>query len=32
MRSITRLPGIDDDWLRRVYDENAVTLFGFGAA
>ncbi len=27
MRSITRLPGIDDAWLRSVFYENAVTLF-----
>ncbi len=28
MRSITELPGVDDDWLRGVFYENAVTLFG----
>ncbi len=36
MRSITRLPGVDDDWLRAVFYENAVTLFdrspGIGCA
>jgi uncharacterized protein len=28
MRSITRLPGVDDDWLRAVFYQNAATLFG----
>lgn len=28
MRSLTRLPGVDDDWLRAVFYENAATLFG----
>jgi uncharacterized protein len=27
MRSITRLPGIDDDWLRGVFYQNAAALF-----
>ena len=27
MRSIIRLPGIDDGWLRGVFYENAVALF-----
>lgn len=27
MRSITQLPGIDDDWLRAVFYQNAATLF-----
>lgn len=27
MRSITRLPGIDDDWLRGVFYENAAAMF-----
>jgi predicted TIM-barrel fold metal-dependent hydrolase len=27
MRSITRLPGIDDAWLRKVFYDNAATLF-----
>jgi predicted TIM-barrel fold metal-dependent hydrolase len=27
MRSITRVPGIDDGWLRRVFYENAAALF-----
>jgi hypothetical protein len=27
MRSLTRLPGIDDAWLRGVFYENAATLF-----
>jgi uncharacterized protein len=27
LRSITRLPGIDDDWLRKVFYENAAALF-----
>jgi predicted TIM-barrel fold metal-dependent hydrolase len=27
MRSITQLPGIDDDWLRGVFYENAAALF-----
>jgi hypothetical protein len=25
--SITRLPGIDDDWLRKVFYQNAAALF-----
>jgi predicted TIM-barrel fold metal-dependent hydrolase len=28
MRSLTRLPGIDDAWLRGVFYENAAALFG----
>jgi uncharacterized protein len=27
MRAITRLPGIDDNWLRAVFHDNAATLF-----
>ena len=27
MRAITRLPDIDDDWLRKVFYENAAALF-----
>ena len=27
MRSITRVPGIDDEWLRKVFYENAAALF-----
>jgi hypothetical protein len=27
MRSITRLPGVDDNWLRSVFYENAAALF-----
>jgi predicted TIM-barrel fold metal-dependent hydrolase len=27
MRSITRVPGIDDAWLRGVFYENAADLF-----
>ena len=27
MRAITRLPGIDDDWLRAVFYDNAAALF-----
>ncbi|MBV9322043.1 MAG: amidohydrolase family protein [Mycobacterium sp.] len=27
MRSITRLPGVDDNWLRAVFYKNAATLF-----
>ena len=27
MRSITRVPGIDDGWLRGVFYENAAALF-----
>jgi uncharacterized protein len=27
MRSITRVPGIDDAWLRGVFYENAAALF-----
>ncbi len=32
MRSITRLPGIDDAWLRKVFYENAAALFFPNAA
>jgi predicted TIM-barrel fold metal-dependent hydrolase len=28
MRVLTRLPGIDDDWLRKVFHDNAARLFG----
>ncbi|WP_343600386.1 amidohydrolase family protein [Mycobacterium sp.] len=28
MRSITRLPGVDDAWLRRVFYDNSAALFG----
>lgn len=28
MRVLTRLPGIDDDWLRKVFHHNAARLFG----
>jgi predicted TIM-barrel fold metal-dependent hydrolase len=28
MQSITRLPGVDDGWLRAVFYENAAALFG----
>lgn len=28
MRSLTRLPGIDDAWLRAVFHDNAAALFG----
>ena len=28
MRSLIRLPGIDDDWLRGVFYDNAAALFG----
>jgi uncharacterized protein len=27
MRSITNLPGVDDDWLRKVFYQNAADLF-----
>lgn len=28
MTAVTRLPGVEDDWLRRVFHDNAVALFG----
>ena len=28
MRVLTRLPGIDDEWLRKVFHDNAARLFG----
>jgi hypothetical protein len=27
MRSLTRLPGVDDGWLRGVFYDNAAALF-----
>jgi uncharacterized protein len=31
MRVLTRLPGIDDDWMRKVLYDNAASLFGLPA-
>jgi predicted TIM-barrel fold metal-dependent hydrolase len=30
MQVLTRLPGIDDEWLRKVFYHNAAHLFGLG--
>ncbi len=32
MRVLTRLPGIDDEWLRRVFHDNAAQLFGLAGS
>ena len=31
MRVLTRLPGVDEDWLRKVFHDNAARLFGLAA-